>query len=65
MKVSLFGFTGQIALITGASRGLGFVLAKGLCEAGAAVMLNGKSERCSELGANPLLQPVLSGTPQW
>ena len=65
MKVSLFGFTGQIALITGSNRGLGFVLATGLCEAGAAVMLTGICDRCSEFGANPLLQPVLSVTPQW
>jgi len=41
---SLFDLSGQIALITGSSRGLGFVLARGLCEAGATVVLNGRNE---------------------
>ena len=40
----LFNIEGKIALITGSSRGIGFVLAKGFCEAGATVILNGTSE---------------------
>jgi NAD(P)-dependent dehydrogenase (short-subunit alcohol dehydrogenase family) len=38
MKAPLFDPTWQIALITGSSRGLGFVLAKGSCEVGAAAV---------------------------
>jgi gluconate 5-dehydrogenase len=38
---ALFDLTGRTALITGSTRGLGFSYAKGLAEAGAAVILNG------------------------
>jgi gluconate 5-dehydrogenase len=41
MTSALFDLTGRTALITGASRGLGRAMAKGLAEAGAAVVLNG------------------------
>ena len=41
---SLFNVTGKVVLITGSSRGIGFSLAKGFCEAGAEVVLNGRSE---------------------
>jgi len=36
-----FDLSGRTALVTGSSRGLGFAIAKGLAEAGAAVVLNG------------------------
>jgi gluconate 5-dehydrogenase len=39
----LFSLDGRIALITGASRGLGLAMAEGLAEAGAVVALNGRS----------------------
>lgn len=41
---SIFDIEGKIVLITGSSRGLGFALAKGFCEAGATVILNGTTE---------------------
>jgi gluconate 5-dehydrogenase len=41
---NLFNVEGKIILITGSSRGIGFGLAKGFCEAGAIVILNGTSE---------------------
>ncbi len=40
--MGLFDLTGKRALITGASQGIGLALAKGLAEAGAAVVLNGR-----------------------
>jgi gluconate 5-dehydrogenase len=40
----LFDLTGRTALVTGSSQGLGFALARGLAEAGAAVVLNGRDE---------------------
>ena len=37
-----FNITGRIALITGSSTGIGFALARGLAQAGATVVLNGR-----------------------
>ena len=39
---NLFDLTGKTALITGSSQGIGFALAKGLAEAGAKIVLNGR-----------------------
>jgi len=41
----LFDLTGRTALITGSSQGLGFALARGLAQAGAAIVLNGRDEQ--------------------
>ncbi|MCX6952116.1 MAG: SDR family oxidoreductase [Verrucomicrobia bacterium] len=43
-KNPLFDLTGRAALITGSSQGIGFSLACGLAQAGAAVVLNGRDE---------------------
>jgi len=42
MPRSLFDLTGRIALVTGSSRGIGRELARGLADAGATVVLNGR-----------------------
>lgn len=42
---SLFDLTGRTALITGSSQGIGFVLARGLAQAGAAIVINGRDEK--------------------
>jgi gluconate 5-dehydrogenase len=42
MSLKLFDLTGRRALITGSSQGIGLALARGLAEAGAAVVLNGR-----------------------
>jgi gluconate 5-dehydrogenase len=39
---ALFDLTGKVALVTGASRGLGAAMARGLARAGAEVVLNGR-----------------------
>jgi gluconate 5-dehydrogenase len=41
----LFDLTGRTALVTGSSQGLGLALARGLTQAGAAVVLNGRDEK--------------------
>ncbi len=42
MKQGLFDLTGRRALVTGSSQGIGLALARGLAEAGALVVLNGR-----------------------
>lgn len=42
MGFPLFDLTGKLALITGSSQGIGFALAQGLAEHGAAVVINGR-----------------------
>jgi gluconate 5-dehydrogenase len=49
MPAHPFDLTGKIALVTGAYRGLGFAIAKGIARAGATVVLNGR--RPAELAA--------------
>jgi len=43
MNGKLFDLNGKTALITGSSRGLGLVFARGLAQAGATVVLNGRN----------------------
>lgn len=43
-SLRLFDLTGRTALVTGSSGGLGLAMARGLAEAGATVILNGRDE---------------------
>lgn len=43
MSLSLFDLSGRRALVTGSSQGIGFALAKGLADAGADIVLNGRA----------------------
>lgn len=47
----LFSLNGKRALITGSSQGIGFALAKGLADAGADVVLNGRDQSKLEAAA--------------
>ena len=49
-----FDLTGRTALITGSSQGLGFALARGLAEAGASLVLNGRDEKKLAVAADGL-----------
>ncbi len=44
MALELFDLRGRRALVTGSSQGIGFALARGLADAGAEVVLNGRDE---------------------
>jgi gluconate 5-dehydrogenase len=50
----LFDLTGRTALITGSSQGLGLALARGLAQAGAAIVLNGRDEKKLGVAAETL-----------
>jgi len=51
---ALFDLTGQTALVTGSSQGIGLALAKGLAEAGASIVLNGRDPDKLEAAATAL-----------
>jgi gluconate 5-dehydrogenase len=52
MSLALFDLTGKRALITGSSQGIGFALARGLADAGAEIVLNGRdTEKLSAAAA--------------
>jgi gluconate 5-dehydrogenase len=50
----LFDLSGRTALITGSSQGIGHALARGLADAGAAIVLNGRNEEKLEAAADSL-----------
>jgi gluconate 5-dehydrogenase len=54
MSLDLFDLSGRKALITGSSRGIGFILARGLARAGATVVLNARTPEPLEAAAAEL-----------
>ena len=50
-----FRLDGRVALVTGAYRGLGFAMARGLAEAGATVVLNGRKPDALQRAATTLV----------
>lgn len=54
MTFPLFDLSGQRALVTGSSQGIGFTLAKGLAEHGAVIVLNGRDRAKLEAAARQL-----------
>jgi len=56
MTPNLFSLTGRLALITGSSQGLGLAIARGLAQASASVVLNGRDATRLETAAAQLRQ---------
>ncbi|HMB48436.1 MAG TPA: SDR family oxidoreductase [Afifellaceae bacterium] len=54
MSLKIFDLSGRRALITGSSQGIGFALARGLAEAGAQIVLNGRNTERLEAAAEAL-----------
>ena len=53
--IELFNLKGKRALITGSSQGIGFALARGLNQAGANIILNGRNKEKLEIAAQKLI----------
>ena len=54
MSTQLFDLTGKRALVTGSSQGIGVALAKGLADAGADIVLNGRDTAKLQAAAEAL-----------
>ena len=54
MSLKLFDLTGRRALVTGSSQGIGFALARGLAQAGATPVLNGRDPARLDAAAEAL-----------
>ncbi|MEU8488352.1 SDR family oxidoreductase [Streptomyces sp. NPDC048641] len=61
MTHPLFDISGRTALVTGSSRGIGFALARGLLEAGATVVINGRDEAALKAAASELSEQTGHG----
>jgi gluconate 5-dehydrogenase len=59
---SSFSLAGKIALVTGAYRGLGFAIARGLAQAGATVVLNGRKPEAIDAAVARLVAEGLSAS---
>jgi NAD(P)-dependent dehydrogenase (short-subunit alcohol dehydrogenase family) len=55
MKIDL---SGKHAVVSGSSAGIGFAIARGLAESGAAVVINGRSAKTTDAATRKLLQLV-------
>ena len=64
MNSSLFDLTNKCALITGSSRGIGWHLAKGLADAGATVIINGRNAETVESATSALIRSGLNAHAQ-
>lgn len=52
--MKLFDLTGRLALVTGSSKGIGLAIAKGLAQAGASIVLNGRDHAALEAARSDL-----------
>ena len=57
----MFSLTGKVALVTGASRGLGWAMARALAQAGATVLINGRDEATLRPRIDELTKAGLKG----
>jgi NAD(P)-dependent dehydrogenase (short-subunit alcohol dehydrogenase family) len=58
----IIDLSGKTAIVTGSTAGIGFAIAKGLAEAGAAVVLNGRTEKAVDTAVARLKEAVPAAT---
>ncbi|MBB3994944.1 NAD(P)-dependent dehydrogenase (short-subunit alcohol dehydrogenase family) [Sulfitobacter undariae] len=56
--MSMFDLTGKVALLTGASKGMGFEMAKGLAENGATVIISSRTQEDLDVAAKAINDAV-------
>ena len=72
----IIDLSGKRAIVTGSTSGIGFAIVRGLANAGAAVLINGRSrdkvkaaqrrlEKRSRVAASMGLPPILPPPPAW
>ena len=54
----IIDLTGKRAIVTGSTSGIGFAIARGLANAGAAVVLNGRTQKSVDAAIKQLAQHV-------
>ena len=54
----IINLTGKRAIVTGSTSGIGFAIARGLAEAGAAVVLNGRTQKSVDAARRRLAQQL-------
>ena len=54
----IIDLTGKHAIVTGSTSGIGFAIARGLAESGAAVVVNGRSQKSVDAALLRLVQQV-------
>jgi hypothetical protein len=57
-KTMILDLAGKHAIVTGSTSGIGFAIARGLAEAGATMVLNGRTEKSVDAAINRLTQRV-------
>jgi NAD(P)-dependent dehydrogenase (short-subunit alcohol dehydrogenase family) len=60
--MSLFDLNGKVALLTGASKGMGFEMAKGLAEHGATVVISSRNQEDLDATAAEINKAVAGST---
>ena len=54
--MDLFDLTGKVAVVTGGTRGIGLMMARGLLQAGASVYISSRKPEAGEAAAKELSQ---------